>query len=130
MILTRDRCKTWRKTNLLFQKWQEFSAFWSELSKVSIICTLIGTFLANYITFDLKSTEELSFMTLKCHAKFEENLTCGLENDTRNLANFHQNIWKCQNWDFDGILVSKIENAWAKKLEDLCVTTMKNHENF
>ena len=30
-------------------------------------------------------------MTLKGDAKFEEKLTCGLENDMRNLANFHQN---------------------------------------
>ena len=52
-------------------------------------------------------------MTLKSHAKFEEKLTCGLENDMRNLANFHQNTWKCQNWYFHGILLSKVENAWA-----------------
>ena len=37
-----------------------------------------------------KITEELSFMTLKGDAKFEEKLTCGLENDMRNIANFHQ----------------------------------------
>ena len=30
-------------------------------------------------------------MTLKGDAKFEEKLTCGLENDMRNLANFYQN---------------------------------------
>ena len=30
-------------------------------------------------------------MTLKNDAKFEEKLTCGLENDMRNMANFHQN---------------------------------------
>ena len=53
-------------------------------------------------------------MTLKCHAKFEEKLTCGLEKDIRNLANFHQNTWKCQNWDFDGMPLSKVENARAK----------------
>ena len=35
-------------------------------------------------------------MTLKYHAKFEEKLTCGLENDIRNLENFHHNTWKCQ----------------------------------
>ena len=29
-------------------------------------------------------------MTIECDAKFEEKLTCGLENDMRNLANFHQ----------------------------------------
>ena len=39
-------------------------------------CTLIGPFCAKYTTFDLK---------------FEEKLTRGLENDMRNLANFHQN---------------------------------------
>ena len=61
--------------------------------------------------FDLKSTEELSFMTLKSDAKFEEKLTCGLENDMRNLANFHLSTRKCQNWDFDGILLFKVENV-------------------
>ena len=30
-------------------------------------------------------------MTVKSHAKFEEKLTSGLENDIRNLADFHQN---------------------------------------
>ena len=29
-------------------------------------------------------------MTLKGDAKFEEKLTCGLENDMRNMANFRQ----------------------------------------
>ena len=29
-------------------------------------------------------------MTMKSDAKFEEKLTCGLKNDVRNLANFHQ----------------------------------------
>ena len=38
-----------------------------------------------------KSTEELYFMTQKSYAKFEEKLTYGLENDMRNLENFHQN---------------------------------------
>ena len=52
-------------------------------------------------------------MTLKSDAKFEEKLTCGLENYMSNLANFHQNTQKCQNWDFDGILLSKVENVSA-----------------
>ena len=34
-------------------------------------------------------------MTLECDAKFEEKLTCGLENDMKmNLANFHQKFSK------------------------------------
>ena len=50
-------------------------------------------------------------MTLKSDAKFEVKLTCGLENDRRNLTNFHQSTRKSQSWDFDGILLSKVENA-------------------
>ena len=50
-------------------------------------------------------------MTLQSDAKFEEKLTCGLENDMTNLANFHQSTQKCQNCDFDGILLSKVENV-------------------
>ena len=47
-------------------------------------------FRSKYIIFELKSTAEFHFMTLECDAKLEGKLTCGLENDMRNLANFHQ----------------------------------------
>ena len=49
-------------------------------------------------------------MTLKSDEKFEEKLACGLENDMRTLANFHQSTGKCQNWDFHGTILSKVEN--------------------
>ena len=66
-----------------------------------------------YNVWPKKSTEELSFMTLKSDAKFEEKLTCGLESDMKNLENFQQSTRKSQNWDFDEILLTKIENVWA-----------------
>ena len=49
-------------------------------------------------------------MTLQNDAKFEEKLSCGFENKIRNLANFHQSTCKSQNRDFDGTLLSKVEN--------------------
>ena len=49
------------KNDLLFQKWQEFSEFWSEHSKVSKICTLIGRFCAKYMAFDLKKYRGVTF---------------------------------------------------------------------
>ena len=36
-------------------------------------------------------------MALECDAKFEEKLTCGLENDIRNLSNFQQSTRDSQN---------------------------------
>ena len=52
-------------------------------------------------------------MTLESAPKFNKKLTCGLENDMTSLANFHQSTWKSQNWNYDGILLSKVENIWA-----------------
>ena len=50
-------------------------------------------------------------MMLESDAKFEEKLICGLENDMKNLANFHQSTQKSQNWDFYWVLLSKVENV-------------------
>ena len=49
-------------------------------------------------------------MTFKSDAKYEEKLTCCLENDMGNVANFHQSTRKCQNWNSDGIILPKVEN--------------------
>ena len=51
---TEEWCKIWKKNDLLFKRWQEFGEFWSEHSKVSNICTLVGPFRAKYIKFNLK----------------------------------------------------------------------------
>ena len=44
-------------------------------------CTLVGSFCKNHIKILQKSTEELSFMTLKSDPKFKEKLTCGFKYD-------------------------------------------------
>ena len=45
--------------------------------------------------------------------KTEEKLIFGSKKDMGSLVNFHQSTWTSQNWDFDGILLPKFENAWA-----------------
>ena len=49
-------------------------------------------------------------MTLKSDVKFEEKLTCGLENGMRNKANFHQSTQKSQNLHFQWFLLCKVFN--------------------
>ena len=100
---TEERCKIWRKTDLL-KKWQEFGEFWPKHSKVSKISTLIGFFCWKYIMLDLEKYKGVM----------------------RNLANFHQRTWKCQNWDFDRILLYKTEYPWAKNLQRIYVYWLKN----
>ena len=45
---------------------------------------------------------------LNSNATFQEKLACSLGNDMRNLVNFYQSTQKSQNYDFDGIFLSKV----------------------
>ena len=88
-------------------------------------------------------------MTLESDAKFEEKLTCGLENNMRNLANIYQSTckssklghwwdsfvqsWKCMSLKFTGELRVKTMNNDAKIEEELTCqfkTDMRNLMNF
>ena len=94
--------------------------------KVSKICTLTGFFCAMYITVDLKKCRGVILHDTEEWSKIW-SLTCGLENDIRNLINFHQSSWNCQNWNPDGILLSNVENAWTKYLERSYVKNLKRN---
>ena len=88
--------KIWRGIDLSFQNWhKEFDKLWPEHSKVSKIFTLIVSFSAKYMLFELKSTEELSCMKLKRDTKFGEELTC-FKIDRRNMTNFELSTQKSQ----------------------------------
>ena len=54
---TEEWCKIWRKTDLLFQKWQKSGEFWPAHSKVTKICTLIDSYCAKYLMFNLKKVQ-------------------------------------------------------------------------
>ena len=115
---TEEGYKIWRGINLSFKNWhKEFVKFWPEYSEVSKIFTLRVLFGQSMYCLSWKITEQLSFMKLKSDARFKEKLTCCLENVMRNFANFHQNTPKCQNWNFDNILLSKVDNVWASDLQ-------------
>ena len=104
----------WRKTVLLFQKWQEFGKFWFEHSKVSKICTLMSCIWPKYKVFELKSTEEICLMSLNIDAKFGRKLTCAFKNDMRNFGKFSpEHIRKSKNLVIYWVLLFKVENIWA-----------------
>ena len=122
-------CKNWRGFDLLFQNWhEELDEFWLEHLKVSKVLSLIVYFWPKYIMFELKSTEELSFTGLKSDRKFEGELTWGLGNDMRNVANIHQiehsKSSKLGLW-WDSFMQSR-KCLSLKFTEELCIMTVKN----
>ena len=58
-------------------------------------------------------------MALKIDAKFEGKMICTFKNDMKNLGNFHWSTWKSQNWDFDGILLSKVRKCTSLKFRGM-----------
>ena len=128
---TEEWCKIWRKTDLLFQKWQEFGEFWFKHSKVSKIWTLIGPFRAKYITFGLKKYRGVIFHDT------EESCKIWRKNDLW-FGKWHEEFGKFspEHWK-----VSKLGLSWdpfvqnrkcmsLKFTEELCVMKMKNDAKF
>ena len=70
------------------------------------ICTLSKA----YKVLDEKVQKSCS-LKLKSGAKFEERLTLGSKNDTRNLVNFNTSSGKSENLHFNGLLLTKVYNA-------------------
>ena len=67
--------------------------------------------------FELKKYRGLIFYDTGEWCKIWRKSDLWFQNDMGNLANFHQSSGKFENWDFDGILLSKLENVWAKNLK-------------
>ena len=85
---------------------------WPEHSKISNICTLMGCFWPKYIMLELQNYREVIFHdTRKWHEEFSKFLP--------------EHVRRSKNCDFDGILLSKVEN-----LQGNCVAwqwrTMQN----
>ena len=90
-------CKIWRGSDLSFQNWHgKFDKFWPKHLKVSKIFTLICSFWAKYILFEVKKYRGVIFMTLKSDTKFGKESTCGLKIDIRSLTTFDLSTRKSQ----------------------------------
>ena len=64
---------------------------------------------------NLKFTGELRAMTMKNNEKIEEKLTCHFKIDIRNWQIVTRALKKLKNLHFNGLLLTKVYNVWAKK---------------
>ena len=88
-------------TDLWFRKWhKEYDKFPPERLNVSKLRFWWDPLIQNWNSMSLKSTEELSVMTMKNDTKFEEELTCYSKVDMRNLTNFDPSTWKSPKFSF------------------------------
>ena len=93
--------------------WQIFTRALESL-KIEV---LVGSFNPKLKIMSLKYTEELSVMTLKNDANFEEELACHFKVDMRNFTNFDASTWSLKNFHFNVLLLSKVYIIWAKKVQ-------------
>ena len=129
---TEEWYKIWRGIDLSFENWyKEFGKFWPELSKVSKIFTLMGSFWAKYIFFELKKYRGVIF-----HDTEEWYKTWG-KTDLW-FGKWYEEFGK---FSPDHLKVSQLGLWWdpffqsrkflsLKFTEELCVMTMRNAAKF
>ena len=66
---------------------------------------------------NLKITEELCITTMKNDAKSEEGLTCRFKIDTTSWRILTWALECLKNLHFNGLLLTKVYNVWAKKVQ-------------
>ena len=113
---------------LWFGKWhEEYDKFSPEHLKVSKLGFWWDPLIQISKSMSLKSTEELSVITMKNDAIFEKELTCHFKVDMRNLMNFDLSTWKSLN----RLLLSTVYIVWAKKsTEELSFMKLKRDTKF
>ena len=96
-------------TDVWFEEWhEEYSKFFPEHSKLGFWWDAL---IQTWKSMSLKSTEELSVMTMKNYAKFEEERTWGI---WRILICALESLKNCLS---NGFLLSKVYIFWTKKVQ-------------
>ena len=116
---TKEGYKIWRGISLSFQNWhKEFDKFWPEHSKVSKIFTLMGSFWAKYILFELKKYGEVIVHETKEGYKIWRGIGLSFQNWHKEFDKFwpeHSKVSKI--FTLRGLLLNKLYILWAEKVQ-------------
>ena len=115
VIAMKNDAKLQKGINLSVQDWhEEFDEFWLEGSKISKMFTLMGCFWPKYIMFELKKHTEVMFDGTEYWCKIWRKSNLCFQKWYDEFSKFSpQQVRKSKNWDFDVILLFKVENVWA-----------------
>ena len=106
---TEEGYKIWRGIDLSFQNsHKEFYKFWPEHSEVSKIFTLIGSFWAKYILFELKKYRGVIFHETEEGYKIWRGIDLSFQNSHKKFDKFWPELSKVKNFRFNRLLLSKV----------------------
>ena len=107
--------KNGRGTDLPVKNWhEEFDKFWREHSKISKTCSLIDCFWPKFIMFELKMYREVMFDGTEYWCQIWKKTDLCFQKSHDEFSKFSpEHVRKSKNWDFEGILLSKVEDVWA-----------------
>ena len=118
-------------TDLSFQTWHEkFDEFWPEHSKFSRTSTLNGSFWTKYVMFELRKCWWFIFHDTEEWWKIWGKTDLWLGKWHEEFDKFSKSTRMSENWDFDGILLSKGEIMSLRFTEELCIMAMNNDAKF
>ena len=116
LVILKNDSKFEKKISLLFRKWQ-FGEFWSKHSKVFIICTLIGTSSAKYITFGLNKYRGVIFLDTKESCKIWRKNDLWYRKWHEKFGRFSSEHMKVPKSVLSCDPFVQVENAWGKILQ-------------
>ena len=116
----------------MFQNWhEEFDKFWPEHSKVSKMFTLMGSFWAKYILFELKKYREVIFHRTEEWCKIQSKTDLWFKKWHEKFGKFspeHLKVSKLRPW-WDPFVQSR-KCMSLKFTEEVHVMAMKNDAKF
>ena len=81
------------------------------------VCTLMGSFWPKYTMFELKYYRVLLCCYTEGWTNIYREVDCWLENDIRNLVDFHGSSYKSENLHFDRLVLSKAYKVLYEKVQ-------------
>ena len=130
MILKSD-ANNLKKNWFFVLKWQEFGEFWPEHSKAPKIWTLIDSYCAKYLMFDLKRYRKVIFHDTEGWCKVWRKTDLWFRKWHGEFGKFlleHSKVSELGLW-WDSFAQSR-KFLSLKFIEGLCVMTMKNDVKF
>ena len=105
--------KIWRKNDLCFQNMRNLAHFHQSMFGSGVF------------------TGEFCVMKMKNDAKFEDEMTCQFKIDLGIWRILTWTLKKLKNLHFNGLLLTKVYNIWARKSkEELCLMALNTEAKF